>query len=139
MAKILANPLQQLLELSPQEKETKGVLHTAAEIFQQPETWKRTFELCEARKREIEKFLRAAGIGQNTAVLLVGAGSSDYIGRSLKHLLRRCWQSDVEAVPSTDLLLELNQLLQPERRYLVISFSRSGDSPEGVAVLIQAL
>ena len=140
MAKILANPLQQILELNQQEKESKGVTHTAAEIFQQPETWKRTFELCETRKPEIEAFLQQAGITeQRPSVLLVGAGSSDYIGRSLAVLLRRCWQCEVQAVPSTDLLLELDQYLFPQRDYLIISFSRSGDSPEGVAVLRQAL
>ena len=140
MAKILANPLQQLLELNEQAKEAKGVKHTAAEIFQQPETWKQTFELCDRRRPELEAFLRQAGIDeQRSTVLLVGAGSSDYIGRSLAVLLRRCWQCEVQAVPSTDLLLELDQYLFPQRDYLIISFSRSGDSPEGVAVLRQAL
>jgi tagatose-6-phosphate ketose/aldose isomerase len=140
MAKILANPLQQLLELSEQEKEAKGARYTAAEIFHQPETWKATFELCERRKPELKAFLRKAGVGeQGSCILLVGAGSSDYIGRTLAHLLRRCWQSDVEAVASTDLLLELDQNLLPQRNYLLVSFSRSGDSPEGVAVLQQAL
>lgn len=140
MAKILANPLQQLLELSEQEREAKGSRHTAAEIFHQPETWKATLELCERRKPELKAFLRKAGVGeQGSCVLLVGAGSSDYIGRSLAHLLRRCWQSDVDAVPSTDLLLELDQFLSPQSNYLLVSFSRSGDSPEGVAVLQHTL
>lgn len=140
MAKTLANPLLQLLELSEQEKEAKGVRHTAAEIFQQPETWEATFELCERRKPELEAFLRKSGVGeQGSCVLLVGAGSSDYIGRSLEQVLRRRWKADVNAIPSTDLLLQIDQYLQPQRDYLLISFSRSGDSPEGVAVLQQAL
>jgi tagatose-6-phosphate ketose/aldose isomerase len=140
MGRILANPLQHLLDLNDQEKESKGVTHTAAEIFQQPATWKGTFDLCETRKLRLEAFLQQAGAReQRPAVLLVGAGSSDYIGRSLAALLRRCWQCEVQAVPSTDLLLELDQYLFPQRDYLIISFSRSGDSSEGVAVLRQAL
>jgi len=142
MAKILANPLQQLLELSAQEKESKGIMHTAAEIFQQPETWISTFERCEKHKPKLTEFLKQTGVGKQErppTVLLVGAGSSDYIGRSLAPLLRRRWRVQVQAVPSTDLLLELNDTLLPQRDYLIISFSRSGDSPEGVAVLRQAL
>jgi len=49
------------------------------------------------------------------------------------------WQCEVTAVPSTDLLTHHEQLVLPERRHLWISFSRSGDSPESVAVLQEAL
>jgi tagatose-6-phosphate ketose/aldose isomerase len=68
-------------------------------------------------------------------VFLVGAGTSDYIGHSLANLFRKAWQSEVIAVPSTDLLTHIDDLIIPGRKYLWISFSRSGDSAEGVAVL----
>ncbi len=42
------------------------------------------------------------------------------------------------AVPSTDLLTHMDEWMIPEKKYLWISFSRSGDSPEGVAVLESA-
>ena len=42
------------------------------------------------------------------------------------------------AVPSTDLLTHMDDWIIPGRKYLWISFSRSGDSPEGVAVLESA-
>ena len=42
------------------------------------------------------------------------------------------------AVPSTDLLTHMDEWMIPEKKYLWISFSRSGDSPEGVAVLENA-
>jgi tagatose-6-phosphate ketose/aldose isomerase len=68
----------------------------------------------------------------------VGAGTSDYIGQSLGYLLRQTWECDVTAVPSTDLLTHFDQLVRPQQKYLWVSFSRSGDSPEGVAVLQNA-
>jgi tagatose-6-phosphate ketose/aldose isomerase len=43
------------------------------------------------------------------------------------------------AVPSTDLLTHAEELILPERKYFWISFSRSGDSPEGVAVIESAV
>ena len=72
-------------------------------------------------------------------VLLVGAGTSDYIGKSVSSLLQKEWGCDVQAVPSTDLLTNMEEHIIPGRDYLWISFSRSGDSSEGVAVLETAL
>jgi tagatose-6-phosphate ketose/aldose isomerase len=72
-------------------------------------------------------------------VLLVGAGTSDYIGKSVCALLQQEWCCDVHSVPSTDLLTNMAEHVIPGRNYLWISFSRSGDSSEGVAVLDAAL
>jgi len=137
------NHLSHLLALPEEEKSSRGLLHTPAEIAQQPSTWRSTFELFQERQAKIKDFLRAAGIQREAdsrpTVFLVGAGTSDYIGRSLTHLLQRLWQCEVIAVPSTDLLTNLQDWLVPGRRYLWISFSRSGESPEGIAVLQKAL
>ena len=137
------NPLSDLLALPEEEKSARGLLHTPAEIAQQPATWLSTFELFQERRAEIRHFLHTAGLqleaSSRPTVFLVGAGTSDYIGRSLTQLLRRLWQCEVLAVPSTDLLTNLEDWLVPGRRYLWISFSRSGESPEGVALLQRAL
>jgi tagatose-6-phosphate ketose/aldose isomerase len=53
--------------------------------------------------------------------------------------LRQEWKCDVIPVASTSLLTEFDEFLLPERRYLWVSFSRSGDSPEGVQVIERAL
>jgi len=72
-------------------------------------------------------------------VLLVGAGTSDYIGKSVCALLQKEWNCNVQVVPSTDLLTNMEDHVLADSDYLWISFSRSGDSSEGVAVLEQAL
>ncbi len=88
-------------------------------------------------------FLREAGVwsapGDRPTVLLTGAGTSDYIGRALEMFLRTQWGCEVLAVPSTTLLTSFDAYLIPGKKYLCISFSRSGDSPEGVSVLEQAI
>ena len=136
------NPLSELLSLPDSEKKTRGLLHTPAEIAQQPDTWQSTFDLFKTKRAEIKDFLVSAGLVVDPrlrpTVFLVGAGTSDYIGQSLAYLFRKTWQTDVVAVPSTDLLTHMDELCNPERKYLWISFSRSGDSPEGVAVLEKA-
>lgn len=136
------NELSQLLELPEAEKAKRGLLHTPAEIAHQPETWGRTLELFRSKRGEIQKFLSAAGITAtptcDAVVYLVGAGTSDYTGQAVSHLLRKLWRCEVIAVPSTDLLTHMEDLILPGRKYLWISFSRSGDSSEGVAVLARA-
>ena len=132
-----------LLDLSAAERESLGLIHTLGEILQQPQTWRRTYEKVLDSSRPIEQFLNSAGLGTDSQsllhVLLVGAGSSDYIGKSVCALLQKEWQCDVQAVPSTDLLTNLDDYVLQDRDYLWISFSRSGDSSEGVAVLQEAL
>jgi tagatose-6-phosphate ketose/aldose isomerase len=92
---------------------------------------------------ELQSFLKRAGIFNDLharpTVFLVGAGTSDYIGRTVATLLRRLWQCEVCAVPSTDLLTGLDDYLVAGKSYVWVSFSRSGDSSEGVALLELAL
>ena len=131
-----------LLELSTAERESLGVVHTLREILQQPQTWRQTFEKIVRYSQPLEAFLTSAGIGTNRAtplnVLLVGAGSSDYVGKSVCALLQKEWSCNVQSVPSTDLLTNMEDHVLPQTDYLWISFSRSGDSSEGVAVLEKA-
>lgn len=131
-----------LLDLSTAERESLGVIHTLGEILQQPQTWRRTYEKVLSSSQPIEQFLNSAGLGtenhSSLRVLLVGAGTSDYIGKSVCALLQKEWHCDVQAVPSTDLLTNMDDYVLSDRDYLWISFSRSGDSSEGVAVLEDA-
>lgn len=139
----MANPLCRLLELSQQEKVERGLEHTPREIWQQPDTWKTTYQVCAGQQPGLTDVLRRAGIGRgNTSspsVYIVGAGTSDYTGRALAPLLRRRWACDVWPLPSTTLLTEFDDFHRPGREYFWISFSRSGESPEGVALLERAL
>jgi tagatose-6-phosphate ketose/aldose isomerase len=129
-----------LLDLSTAERESLGLAHTLREILQQPQTWRRTFERVQSSSGPIAEFLDNAGMGAKSLnVFLIGAGTSDYIGKSVCALLQKSWLCNVEAVPSTDLLTNMEEHVIPDRDYLWISFSRSGDSSEGVAVLEQAL
>jgi tagatose-6-phosphate ketose/aldose isomerase len=137
------NALAKILDLSTEEKVERGLLYTPAEIEQQPATWESTFSLFQKHRAGLAEFLAAAGFGDparpNPTVFLIGAGTSDYVGRCLVSVLRRLWQCEVIAIPSTSLLTHMEEWLIPGHRYLWISFSRSGDSPEGVSVLEKAL
>ena len=110
-----------------------GLQHTAAEIAQQPETWLGTLALCKRQQGEIRNFLaRRSGV----PVLLTGAGTSDFISSSVERVLEHRWRTPVRAVASTELLTGLDDWFRADdESALCISFSRSGDSSEGVAVI----
>ena len=102
------DPLSKILTLSGAEREARGLVHTPQEIFQQPDTWWRSYEKLSQLAPELESFLKRAGVFNDLharpSVFLIGAGTSDYVGRTVATLLRRIWQCEVCAVPSTDLL-----------------------------------
>lgn len=139
----LENPLQVLLDLPEPEKAERGLEFTPREIWQQPDTWSSTYKRSRERRGDLTEALRKAGIGRGSTssptVYLLGAGTSDYAGRGLAPLLRRHWNCEVGVVPSTTMLTEFDEYHRAGREYLWISFSRSGDSPEGVALLERAL
>lgn len=135
--------LSSFVDLPFEQKEALGLLFTPAEIAQQPNTWRTTLRIFEQHQAQIAAFLDGAGVGASVedrpSVVLIGAGTSDYVAQALESLLRSKWGCEVSAVASTDLLPNLDEYIVPGRKYLWISFSRSGDSPEGVAVLEQVL
>ena len=131
-----------LLGLTVAGRESLGIAHTLPEILQQPQTWKQTYQKVLSLAQPAENFLTASGLRPNNQaspdVLLVGAGTSDYIGKSVCGLLQKLWRCNVQPVPSTELLTNMEDHVIAGRDYLWISFSRSGDSSEGVAVLEEA-
>ncbi len=131
------------VDLPVQEQKARGVFFTAREIAQQPDTWEKTLHIFKENQERICHFLEEAGLRgdleKRPVVMLVGAGTSDYIGQALELLLRQKWGCEVSACASTELLPNLDEYVVPGRRYLWISFSRSGDSPEAVAVVEQAI
>ena len=135
--------LSSFVELPEDEQKVRGLFFTPREIAQQPDTWKTTLQIFQDHQERICNFLDSAGVRdsleQRPVVMLIGAGSSDYIGQALELLLHQKWGCEVSTVASTDLLPSLEDYMVTGRRYLWISFSRSGDSSEGVAVLEQAI
>jgi tagatose-6-phosphate ketose/aldose isomerase len=132
------NPLLALLTLTDAEKKRRGLLSTPSEIAQQPVTWWATYRLFESCRKELQSFLKQAH-DERWTIFLLGAGTSDYIGHSIEILLRRHWNCEVSVIASTDMLTNREDYVLTDRDYVWIHFSRSGDSPEGAAVLEQAL
>jgi tagatose-6-phosphate ketose/aldose isomerase len=68
-------------------------------------------------------------------IILTGAGTSAFIGDIISPWLSRQTGENIVAIPTTDLVTNPMDYLQPEQTTLLISFARSGNSPESVAAV----
>jgi len=129
------NEFIKLLEMDDQEKEKLGVVDTPREIRQQPRTWEKAVDLVMAQKEALEIFLRDAGLAgeKESTLVMCGAGTSEFIGNSVCNLLRKGFRREVLSIPTTSLVTHGRSILVEGRDYTVLSFARSGNSPESVA------
>jgi tagatose-6-phosphate ketose/aldose isomerase len=112
-----------------------GAVWTAREIAQQPASWLRTQDLIREHAEAIAGFLTPLLARTDLRIILTGAGSSAFIGECLAPLLLRQLGRRVEAIATTDLLSGPTQYFQRDVPTLLVSFGRSGSSPESVAVV----
>lgn len=125
------------LGLSVAELDACRGMHTAREIAQQPDLWADIFAQMEQSKEELSQFLTPVLENVNR-IILTGAGTSSFIGITLRGLYQRKFGVVTEALATTDIVSHPNDFLIPEIPTLFISFARSGNSPESVAALTLA-
>lgn len=106
---------------------------THKEIHQQPVMWKKEYEALLQNKAQISAFMHKY-LTPETDIVLTGAGTSAFIGDAIEPIMRGIW-TNVRAVPTTDLITHAEYLLDAERPLLLISFARSGNSPESVGAV----
>jgi tagatose-6-phosphate ketose/aldose isomerase len=123
------------LDLAGSFLESHGASHTAREIAQQPEAWRQTQSLLDAERERLERFLAPLLAIKDLRIILTGAGSSAYIGQCLAPTLLRLTGRRVEAIATTDLVAAPRDYLQRDVPTLLVSFARSGGSPESVAAV----
>ncbi|MGO1003403.1 SIS domain-containing protein [Lysobacter sp. CA196] len=112
-----------------------GGADTAAEIAQQPALWDRLAQdLAQARER-VQAFLGDCLDDPRQRVLFTGAGSSGFIADMVADRINAQWPAEVRAVHTTSLLTHPALYLQRDRPTLLVSFARSGSSPESVAAV----
>jgi tagatose-6-phosphate ketose/aldose isomerase len=124
-----------MLGRSEDELQALGALWTAREIAQQPAMLRKTHSRLAVHKDALERFLRPLLDRAATRVILTGAGTSAFIGECLTPYLAAKLPCRVEAIPTTDLVSAPYLYLEPSTPTLLVSFGRSGDSPESVAAL----
>ncbi|CAK8742282.1 hypothetical protein SODG_005602 [Sodalis praecaptivus] len=85
-----------------------------------------------------QSFLAPLLADSRLQIVLTGAGSSAFAGRALAPWLRQQTGRDVKAYGTTDIVANPYHYLDPSRPLLLVSFARSGNSPESVAAVALA-
>lgn len=127
--------MTQLLQRDRQAWSDIGGLATAEEIAQQPAVWHALAASLETGLPRVAAFLGDSLRNPAQRVILTGAGSSAYAGEIIADTLDAAWPARVRAVPTTTLLTHAELYLDPAAPTLLVSFARSGDSPESVAAV----
>jgi tagatose-6-phosphate ketose/aldose isomerase len=121
------------LGISADQFEQEGAGHTAREIVQQPTVWRETGEKVRSYREDADAFLRPLLEKRDLRVVLTGAGTSAFVGEILASALSRKLERRVDAVATTDIVSNPNEYFAEDRPTLLVSFARSGNSPESVA------
>ena len=113
---------------------------TTAEIMQQPDLWEDTFQIYADNKEAIEAFLASAKAMAEgrVSVIFTGAGTSDYVGDTVAPYLRHAGDTDAydfKPIATTDIVSAPRDFLRPEDPTILVSFARSGNSPESLAAV----
>jgi tagatose-6-phosphate ketose/aldose isomerase len=103
---------------------------TILEIGQQPDAWR---EVAGRSGEEAATFLGRLVAKPELRVILTGAGSSAFAGEIAAPALRRHLDRRVEAVATTDIVASPLDYLERHTPTLLVSFGRSGNSPESLA------
>lgn len=112
-------------------KSFKG-LNTAKEISQQPSAWIEAINNLYDNKNEIKNFIGSFISQSNYRIILTGAGTSAFAGETCEPYLTRLLGRRVEAIATTDLVASPKNYFIEGIPTLLISFARSGNSPESV-------
>jgi tagatose-6-phosphate ketose/aldose isomerase len=116
-----------------------GAVITTREIEQQPDLWEETLKIYKDEEKEIHAFLdKIYDQFGKVKVIFTGAGTSAYVGNTVMPYLRRHGNRsryDFEAIDTTKIVSTPEDYLKEDTPTILVSFARSGNSPESVATV----
>ena len=124
--------ISKLLGLEISKLEECSGLNTAKEIIQQPDTWRESVKNLIKNKIEIKSFIDSFLSKKEFRIILTGAGTSAFAGEVCEPYLTSLLNKRVEAIATTDLVASPKSYFIKDMPTLLVSFARSGNSPESV-------
>ena len=113
----------------------KDAIYTASEIAQEPRMWLKTRDIVKQNKERTNAILDELFKDNDYDIVLTGAGTSEFVGNSIYNYLNTLLDFHVRSIGTTDIVASPASYLNPKKRTLMISFARSGNSPESVAAV----
>lgn len=115
-------------------KELNGIF-TASEIQQQPSTWKKTIQQIEEQKDAIKAFINNVVKHDDYDIILTGAGTSEFVGNAIYTYVAKKTNYKTKSYGTTDIVATPENYLSQTKPTLLVSYGRSGNSPESVAAV----
>lgn len=129
----------ELLKSSEYERMNVGASHTAKEIAQQPRLWNETKDILLFNRDRILTFLKSVeNKHDQLRIILTGAGTSAFVGDTVLPYLKQTVNNKkivVESIATTNIVSNPYSYLSKELPTIMISFARSGNSPESLAAI----
>jgi len=109
--------------------------HTLKEIEQQPDLWLKVYDIVQIQKNNIDEFLIEVLPVTQSEIIFTGAGSSFFIGEMVAAKFQKNIGISSKAVSTTEIVTHPDSYINPVINTLMVSFARSGNSPESVAAV----
>jgi tagatose-6-phosphate ketose/aldose isomerase len=132
-----------LFSETTEELKKLGAGITVAEIKQQPVLWQEAWTNYAKVQTELENYLKEipTEAGKKVRVIFTGAGSSQYVGDTVVPHLRKTGditRYTFESIATTDIVASPVEYLSTDTTTLLVSFGRSGNSPESIGAVQKA-
>lgn len=114
--------------------EENHCINTVTEIAQQPAVWRELADTMMQRKEEISVFMDEVLSVPDLRIVTTGAGSSAFVGETFLYMLAGEMGIRTENVHTTDIISAPDETLF-DVPTLLISYARSGESPESIAAI----
>ena len=106
--------------------------HCYREIVQQPALWQKVYRQILSEKEALAGFLKNR-LTPESEIIFTGAGSSFFTGEMVAGYFQQQTGYPSKAVSSTEIVTYPEHSIHRNRPVLLVSFARSGNSPESVA------
>lgn len=110
-------------------------IFTAAETAQQPATWRKTMAQMKALRDSLQSYIGQVTEQADYEIILTGAGTSEFVGNAALAAVSARYGSRVRSLGTTDIVAAPEKYLSAVKPTLLISFARSGNSPESVGTV----
>ena len=124
-----------IFDISPEKRKETSSEFTLTEIYQQPSTWKKTCDQIAGCRQELQAFLNQVLKADDFDIILTGAGTSEFVGNSLYQALNQRYSYKVKSYATTDIVPSPENFLSRTKPTILVSFGRSGNSPESIGAV----
>ena len=124
-----------IFNIDEKEMKKNSSIFTLKEIYQQPKTWLKTLKQINENKESIQYFINQVIKCDDFDVIFTGAGTSEFVGNALYSYLNKELNYKVKSYATTDIVSAPEVYISRNKPTLLISFGRSGNSPESIGAV----